>query len=356
MSYAIHIWDQPTPANWPEAQAVFERLCDQRAALNPKFVALAQRMRAAFPQYGDEWDFGSPNDLPNDAVLAVDIHDLTVFYPRLVDAAVALGLSVYDDSTGECFVPGPWRLSSEGRERLVWIDPAPAPAKLPDIEDRVRALVHPRLAAHGFRQEVERSSSVTLQTRWLRDVPLGKQWISLGWKSLSDGAYYEVRTSAGMRPVLPGELVPLCDPQPMVDLHIIHAGPLHRFVSPLRSGPYDSIPVEISKASQLDDFLAATTDWLEAELLPVLDQCRTVPGLLAYDLGEPRQSIAIKPYQANLALAYWAGASDVERRFALLLKRCVHHNMTPFFLNATHRGLQGDNVRALFGTCPGGTA
>ena len=250
MSYVIHIWDQPTPKSLAEAQAVFERLWDQRAAPNPKFVELAQRMKAAFPEYGDDWDFGSPKDLPNDAVLAVGIHDMTVFYPRLVDAAVELGLSVYDDSTGECFVPGPSRLSPEGRERLAWHIPAPVPARLPDIEDRVRALVHPRLAAHGFRLEIERSSLVTMQTRWLRDTPLGEQRISLGWKSLTDGAFYEARTSAGMRPVLPVELAPLCNPQPMIDLHILDAGPLHRFVSPLRSGPYDINPVEISKPSQ----------------------------------------------------------------------------------------------------------
>lgn len=352
MSYVIHIWDQPTPTTLAEAQAVFERLWDQRAALNPKFVELAQRMKAAFPQYGDDWDFGSPKDLPNDAVLAVDIHDLVVFYPRLVDAAVALGLSVYDDSTGECFVPGPCRLSPEGRERLAWHIPAPAPARLPDIEDRVRALVHPRLAEHGFRQEVVRSSQVTVQTLWLRDTPLGEQRMSLGWKSLSDGAYYEARTSAGMRPVLPVELAPLCNPQQMVDLHLLDAGPLQRFVSPLRSGPYDSNPVEISKPGQLEEFLVATTGWLEDEVLPVLEQCRTVPGFLAHDLGEPRQAIAIKPYQANLVLAHWAGEADVERRFELLIQRCVQHNMTPYFLNATYRGLQGESVQAMFGARP----
>ncbi len=352
MSYVIHIWDQPTPTSLAQAQAVFERLWDQRAALNPKFVELAQRMKTAFPQYGDGWDLGSPKDLPNDAVLAVDIHDLAVFYPRLVDAAVALGLSVFDDSTGECFVPGPWRLSPEGRERLAWPIPAPAPARLPDIKDRVRALVHPRLAAHGFRQEVVRSSQVTVQTHWLRDTPLGEQRMSLGCKSLSDGAYCQVRTSAGMRPVLPVELAPLCDPQHMVDLHLLDAGPLQRFVSPLRAGPYDSNPVEISKPGPLDEFLAATTDWLEDEVLPVLEQCRTVPGFLAYDLGEPRQSIAIKPYQTNLVLAHWAGEADVERRFELLIQRCVQHNMTPYFLNATYRGLQGENIQAMFGARP----
>jgi len=58
MSYAIHIWDQPTPTSWAEAQAAFNRLADQRAALNPKFVELAQRMKAAFPEYGDAWDPG----------------------------------------------------------------------------------------------------------------------------------------------------------------------------------------------------------------------------------------------------------------------------------------------------------
>jgi hypothetical protein len=195
-----------------------------------------------------------------------------------------------------------------------------------------------------------------MQTHWLRDVPLGQQRISLGWKSRSDGALYEARTSAGIRPVLPAELAPLCDPQQMIDLHLIHAGPLQRFVSPLRSGPYDINPVEISKASQLDEFLTATTDWLEAQLLPVLDQCRTVPALLAYDQGEPRHTIAIKPYQANLVLAYWAGDADVDRRFELLVQRCVHHNMTPYFLNTTHRALQGDSLQPMFGTYPGSVA
>lgn len=356
MSYVIHIWDQPTPASWAEAQTLFKRLWDQRAALNPKFVELAQRMTAAFPAYGNDWDFGSPHDLPDDAVLAVDIHDLTVFYPRLVDAALELGLSVYDDSTGECFVPGRWRLSEEGREHLAWSGPASASAKLPDIETRVRALVHPRLAAHGFRLEVERTSAVTTLTRWLRDVPLGEQRVSLGWKSLSDDALYEVRTSAGMRPVLPAELAPLCEPQRMIDLHIINAGALHRFVSPLRSGAYDSNPVEVSKAAQLDEFLEASADWLEAEVLPLLDQCRTVSGFLAYDLREPRQAIAIKPYQANLGLAYWAGAADVQRRFELLVERCVHHNMTPYFLNTTHRALQDGKLRPMFGAYPGSAA
>lgn len=257
--------------------------------------------------------------------MAVDIHDLTLFYPRLVDAAVELGLSVYDGSTGECFVPGPWRLSPQGREHLAWSNPAPAPAKLPDIEGRVRALVHPQLHTHGFRLEIARSSPVTMQVHWLRDVPLGLQRISLGWKSRSDGALYEARTSAGLRPVLPAELAPLCEPQHMVDLHIIHAGVVQQFISPLRSGAYDINPVEISNPCQLDDFLAATADWLIAEVLPILDQCRTLADFLVYDLGEPRQAIVVKPYQANLVLAHWAGEANMEQRFELLVQRCAHH-------------------------------
>ncbi|MDZ7862396.1 ABC transporter substrate-binding protein [Acidovorax sp.] len=79
----------------------------------------------------------------------------------------------------------------------------------------------------------------------------GRAADAAGGKGLADGAYCEARTSAGMRPVLPVELAPLCNPQHMVDLHLLNAGLLQRFVSPLRSGPYDSNPVGLSKPGQL---------------------------------------------------------------------------------------------------------
>lgn len=338
MSYVIHIWDRPSPADWDEAQALFGRLSGQPAAPNPKFVELGRRMKSVFPALGNDWTLSAPDGVVDEALWSLDIGDLTTLYPRLVDEALALGLSVYDDQAGECFVPGPWRLSLEGRERLAW--PAPAPASRPtlDVEGRVRALVEPTLAAHGFHLLVQRESAHLLQISWARETPLGEQRISLGWKSVSDISQ-DASLTAEIRPTLPAELTRLCDPQRSISLLIVDAEPLRRFVGVLRSGRLYDNPIRISTAERLDDFLASTAAWLEAAMLPVLDQCRTAPDFLAYDLGEPRQPIAIKPHQANLVIAHWAGAADIERRFELLNQRCAHHNMTPFFVNATHRAL-----------------
>ena len=41
MSYVIHLWDQPTPATWMEAQAVLARQVDQPAPPGHRWLALA---------------------------------------------------------------------------------------------------------------------------------------------------------------------------------------------------------------------------------------------------------------------------------------------------------------------------
>ena len=136
-------------------------------------------------------------------------------------------------------------------------------------------------------------------------------------------------------------MLPLCDPQRNISLRILDAPALRPFLGLLRPGCLFDNPVRTSNAGQLDELLAAVSAWLEADMLPLLDQCRTLPDFLAYDLAEPRPAIAIEPQQSNLVLAHWAGAHDIERRFELLLQRCKHHNGTPFFLIQAHRAMLG---------------
>lgn len=109
MSYVIHIWDQPTPATWTEACSVLARLVNQPASPHPRFAELARRMHVWTPELAADWTLDAPDGVVDQAVwslaLAQTLPDS--FYPRLIDQAVNLGLSVYDEQAGACFVPGP---------------------------------------------------------------------------------------------------------------------------------------------------------------------------------------------------------------------------------------------------------
>lgn len=337
MTAVIHIWDQPTPTSWTEARTLAARLAGQAAAPNPKFIELARRMDAAFPEFRSE-SLEAPDGRVDSAVWDLDVEDPVRLYPRIVDAALELGLTIYDDESETCFVPGGWCLTPQGRERVAWPAP-PSAAALLEPEPRVRALVAPGLAAHGFRLEVEQQSEYWLLMKWWRDTPLGKQWIRVDWKRTTPTSF-EVHLWAFIEPRLPDELRPLCSPQSKISLRIVDTPRLRPFFGLHQSRGLFRNPIAVSGAGPLDELSAALSAWLEADMVPVMDQCRTVPDFLAYDLGEPRPLIAIEPFQSNLVLAHGAGAPDVEQRFESLLQRYEHHNGSPYFLHQTHRALQ----------------
>ena len=72
------------------------------------------------------------------------------FYPRLIDQAVSLGLSVYDEQAESVSCPGPGGCSVAGRAGLSMRRLRPRAVGLLDVVGRFRALVLPRLQRHGF--------------------------------------------------------------------------------------------------------------------------------------------------------------------------------------------------------------
>jgi hypothetical protein len=215
VSCVIHIWDQPSPGTWAEARAVFQRLADRSAPRNPRFAELARRIQTAWPDLADEWTLDAPDGAVDEAVwsLGLDRGLPEAFYPRLIDAALALGLSVHDEQTGECFVPGPWRLSEAVREPLAWPPaPAVAPALL-DVQGRARALLLPRLAPHGFELETPLPRGKMVRTVLRRSTPLGRQCIEIAWTGDTSAQRLPERLRAGaadvtriprLRPCVPG--------------------------------------------------------------------------------------------------------------------------------------------------------
>jgi hypothetical protein len=342
VSYVIHIWDQPSPASWAEAQAVFQRLAGQPAPRNPRFAELARRVQAAWPALAGEWTPDAPDGAVDEAVwsLGLDRGLPEAFYPRLIDAALALGLSVHDEQTGECFVPGPWRLSEAGRERLAWpAAPVAAPALL-DVQGRARALLLPRLAAHGFELDTPTPRGQRMvRTLLRRSTPLGRQCIEIAWTG-DPASYYDATMVCSIEAALPGPVAKLCGAQSIIDLRILDTPQLNGFLNGFVPEQPTSREYRASGSARLDALLSALADWLVQELLPVLDRCRTLAAFLAHELGEPRHPISVKPYLANLALAYCAGVPDLDERFDQLMQRRRQARLNPGQMTQAYEALR----------------
>lgn len=340
MSYTIHIWDQPSPTTLAEAQAILRRLANQPAPPNQRFIELARRVQAAWPEPADAWTLDAPDGAVDEAVwsLGLDGGLPDTFYPRLIDAALALELSVYDEQTGECFVPGPWRLSEAGRERLAWpAAPAAAPALL-DVHGRARALLQPPLAAHGFELETPPPRGKMVRTLLQRSTPLGRQCIEIAWTG-DAASHYDAVMVCSMEPALPDPIAKLCGAQSIIGFQILDTPQLNGFLYGFVSAQPTSREYRASGGARLDALLLALVEWLLQELLPILDRCQTLEGFLAHELGEPRHPISVKPYLANLALAYCACVPDLEERFQHLMQRRSHARFNPNQMAEAYKNL-----------------
>lgn len=356
MSQVIHIWDQPSPATWAEAQVVFQSLAGRPAAPHARFAELARRVQAAWPGVGDDWTLDAPDGVVDEAVWSLALAGTLPgeFYPRLIDEAVALGLSVYDEQAGECFVPGPWRLSGHGRERLVWPAPAAALHPLLDVQGRFRDLVLPALAAHGFALELPAPRGNLVQTRLTRPAALGLQCIDVEWMGEAT-SHYDATVICRIVPELAEPVAALCAPQTRITLDVLDTPALNEFLNGFVASRPTSRKYRASGAARLDALLSALAGWLVDALLPVLDRCSTLDGFLANEREEPRHPVYVKPYLANLAIAHCAGVPDLEDRFNQLMQRRRQDGMNADQMARAHQALQ-TQAGAFFGSFRGGAA
>jgi len=123
MSYALCVWDParhaPLPASHVEALGIMERLRELPDSANPKFARLGVALHACYkalplgdrPSGGVAGFWGS--DPSHDAsACAVAVYRVTIpadeCFERIaavVHASATLGLVVYDDEIGMCFLP-----------------------------------------------------------------------------------------------------------------------------------------------------------------------------------------------------------------------------------------------------------
>ena len=128
MSYVVHLFEHPGAATLEEATALHGRLSATAAAPNAKFLALAQALIKRFPvEVGGTVD-GQPlwlesvpdGETGGTAVYSLGLYDggQTQLLPALVGLALPMGLCVYDEQAGRCYLPGGWALTVEGRRPL----------------------------------------------------------------------------------------------------------------------------------------------------------------------------------------------------------------------------------------------
>jgi len=173
MSYDIRIWEhptgRPTPTSLEEAGRTMLELEKTRPGVNPKFIALAQKMveghtySAMYPS-GDRaaqdatW-LGNPVQQAKElekAVWAVELpeEDRVGMLRFMVDTATGLGLAVFDEQIGMAFLPGGIVLPQA--QRALWdglkeeMASTPAPTTKPQMRKAMLAKVTPIFERHGF--------------------------------------------------------------------------------------------------------------------------------------------------------------------------------------------------------------
>ena len=121
MSYVLQIWEQPqgcpAPASVEAADQLLSQLHDTPSGQNPKFIELAQRLKALFPcicspeakklpESKWAWSDGPLDGETESAVLGLGLNSdrLDKVRPFVVWHAKWLGLNVMDEQAGEVFL------------------------------------------------------------------------------------------------------------------------------------------------------------------------------------------------------------------------------------------------------------
>lgn len=360
MSYVIHLFEHASPATLDEATQLHERLSVTRAGRNERMLLWAKGMQARFPGGHAGWLEGPPNgDTDGMAVLSVGLTSagLDKVLPAAVSLALPLGLCVFDEQAGRCYLPGGWALTQRGRFQLKGRDgkppskssssrssrpsssaslhaippsppppPAPRPAARPldDIpeedtpvatnrfepgswqwaQQKLQQRIEPGLAVHGFQASLRANL-----LRFARVTPMGFQCLTL---LLRDGL--RVEPSVSLEPVLPHALYRAVRPGRTLSCHTHRFEPLRRFGAQAETrpghNPWYSLRCGEAEIDALGD---ALLQWTVDNFLPLFDACQDLRGILRSD-GQRQQSVLpafVAASRSMLALRHWVEGRDL---------------------------------------------
>lgn len=326
MSYVIHVFAATPPSTLGEALAQFQRLPEQQAPPNPRFVQLAQALIARFPSEvgGQEplhplWLEAVPDgDTDGSAVYSLGLYDggIERLLPALVSEALKLGLCVLDEQAGRCYVPDAWVLTESGRHRLKFQTPRRPPADEAVVPEtltavwvcrRLLAVLGAVLAPEGFAGSIRgRGESVT----FTRSTEAGLQHVWLGVAYDAD-----VSLSASLELELPYELHRACLLQHRITCRVDAHTALQTYQEyhERRRPVEDRFGFTISMSpKEFDAQTLAILSCLRDEYLPLLKACSNVSGILRTAQDPDTLPGRLVVSRAWLALVHWVGTDDVQ--------------------------------------------
>lgn len=316
MSYVVHIWEHPEPKNLMAADRLHEYLADRPSSHYKKWRRLRDDIesRMAALQTPMEWIEGPLDPEHRERTYGVLFEGPENFEQVLIRSATSLGFSVYDDQAARCYLPFGYVLSHDGHARVNWGDGAPMPARIgaadrEAVMARCEAAWRPRFEAIGFRFGRGEPWHNELLLVADRTVPVGKHQISVSFCEYQGKLSFHV--VAAILPDIP-EAVRQASGGKQIQIRGreyrgMAAFMLHSSYEPLVIGG------SLRNTDYVDRLIDALFEYLDEEILPTLDACRTAQETLRVASRELELPGFTRPSALTLALAWLEGDAMLER-------------------------------------------
>lgn len=298
MSYDIRIWEhpshRPTPTSREEVGRIMLELEKTKPGVNPKFVALAQKMIECHT-YSDMYPsgdraaadatwLGNPVRVAKEwekGVWGVELpsEDTVGILRFMVDSATGLGLTVFDEQIGMAFLPGGVVLPQQ--QRAMWdglkVEMASAPARKTTAQVRkaIVAKVTPIMLRNGFEPRKSRDRDFEFfrmveggASQVFGGTVIARRYGQFDMSSASRG--YDQRISNIVEAACDANVMKLNALKNFCEDPTIFFWSLEGVnVSP------GGVSAPINSDDQIQNILVA----LEEKLIPVLDLARSLRGL-----------------------------------------------------------------------------
>ena len=332
MTYVVHVFDHPAPSSLHEANELHARLSSAQAAPNPKFAQLARDLHKHF---GGGRPSKALTELIGDGTTdGSAVYSLEAFHSdpsAIVSFALPLGLCVYDDQAARCYLPGGFVLTDSGRFQLPPIQNLLAPV----VSDRLvpgsqawtlRQLLdglQGGLGELGFKGHIWECFVC-----FSRVTPAGLQIIKLQVRN-----DIQVTPVIELEPVMPHALYRVVRPGRTISCFAPVAAAIRQFSynpnEPVIPGKWAWIELARAANQMIQPLLSYFLD----EVMPILDACRDVPGILRMERERSHLPSSISAGRDILALAHWTG-EDVQQYAEEMMVRDAVNTQSPDIIRA----------------------